>query len=144
MVLNTISFLSQAYEKCGARETEGEEREKQAVETLCLAISHSLALWRHISNKSTPDHAHDSAHHQLACRVCVSLACCLQRTLASTPASLPSSLAILKDLVMDGVVMVAAPQLHGWLSVCLESIDPTSHQVHTLTTVCLSVSSLKF
>ena len=38
-------------------------------------------------------------------------------------------LELVRELALDGVVMVASPQLHHWCSLYLKSRDPTNHQV---------------
>ena len=124
----------QAHRRC---EETGNEENRKNVENICSGLSHSLALWRHLSNKSTPGHAHNSAHHQLACRTSLSLACCLWRLLVNTAdATLPCVPPVLRGLVVNGAVRVSAPQLHRRLSALLEIVDPTSHQVYTVC-VCL-------
>ena len=106
--------------------------ESWGVEHLCTALSHSLSLWRHISNKSPPSHAHISTHLQLACHVTVSLAHCLQRVLAHCDGAvvpLPCLAPVVSDVVLNGVVMLARPRLHRKLSTFLEKVDPSNFQV---------------
>ena len=120
------------------------EEDRKTIQCICSGLSHSLTLWRRISNKSSPGHTHDSTHHQLACRVAVCLACCLQRVLACADpslVSLPCVPAVVRDLAMNGALMVAAPHLHRHLSILL---DPTNLQVgptnHLLLAVLLHIA----
>ena len=113
---------------------EGGDEQEWGMEHLCTALTHSLSLWRHISNQCPPGHTPLSAHLKLVCRVTVCLAQCLQRVLVSLENSntgcLPSYLApVIRDVVVNGVVMVAAPQLHSLLCTFLERLDPQSYKV---------------
>ena len=118
----------------GEGEGEGGYKTEWGMEHLCTALSHSLSLWRHISNQCPPDHTPLSAHFKLVCRVTLCLTQCLQRALVSLENSctqlLPSYLApVIRDVVMNGVFMLAAPQLHGLLCTFLERLDPQTYQV---------------
>ena len=82
--------VSRVREEGGGEGGGGGEREREegmGVEHLCTALSHSLALWRHISNQCPPGHTSLSTHLQLVCRVSICVAQCLQRALAYSRSS---------------------------------------------------------
>ena len=116
----------------------GEREENWVVNHLCAVLSQSLSLWRHVSNKCPPTYT----HLQLTCHVTVCLAQCLERVLECTLQQDGSDyddseeevmsrvvIPILQNLVLDGIVMVSVPELHGRLCAFLQRLDPTSYQV---------------